>query len=131
MYINRSILHRAIVALMTSLLFLATGIYSCVSAGSSLSPLRSGSLSDQPASDIRFHAFASLLAQDVAMQAELNSQDIDIKPILCPKTDGLDLSRYLHPDNTSRTSDLKDRDYDVAAGRCPAEIIINKKKPTI
>jgi len=121
MVIRRSFIHRAIIAMMTSFLFLFAGIYSCVQAQSKHSvthphPLSAGR---HVKKEIRHHAAVSHEAKSAPMHADINSPYTEIKPSVCPKSNRLYFSRYLHPDNTAGTDDHEDIwycEYDAQTG---------------
>jgi OOP family OmpA-OmpF porin len=108
MKIKSSIIHRAFIALLTTFLFLATGLYSCVKAQSALIDNHSPRASKHTKMTVRYHATVNHHAKSKPMHGDINSAYVEIKPSVCPQTNRLYFSRHSHPDNTFGIEDLED-----------------------
>ncbi len=107
MTLKSRITERGINAMLIGLLFLGTGMYSCVvrAQGLDRDPM---SLVKNGGKSIYIDPQANVEAQAVALNLNVNSPFAELKPAAAPNGTRLYFSRSLHPSNTGGETDMED-----------------------
>jgi len=108
MTIKSRIKERGISAIMTLIVFLVMGLYSCVAQAQESDPHYPGNPVKTAGNVINVATGVNMQAKAVPMRTSINSPFAELKPAFAPNGDKLYFSRVSHPNNTNGEMDQED-----------------------
>ncbi len=114
MKIKARIIEKANNALMVSILYVATGLYSCIANAQGISQLSTPdgvhpvSYAANATKIIKYHLTANVDARAIPLHTSINGPYAELKPAVAPGGNRIYFSRADHPDNSMGETDLED-----------------------